>query len=182
MKIPQQAKKVFTGEIFEVYQWPQEMYDGSIATFEMLKRPNTLQIIPTIGDKIFLAQEEQPTKEKKITLLGGRQEQDEDEISGAKRELLEESGLSSDNWEQYAMFSPIHKVDWDIYYYVARNCKKVARQKLDSGEKIKILSVSFNDFIDIILSSQYWGDNFVLKITQLKLQNKLDDLKNFIFK
>lgn len=37
MKLPPQAKKVFTGQIFDVYQWEQEMYDGSFETFEMLK-------------------------------------------------------------------------------------------------------------------------------------------------
>ena len=33
MKLPEQAKKVFDGEIFDVYQWDQEMYDGSTETF-----------------------------------------------------------------------------------------------------------------------------------------------------
>jgi len=182
MKIPSQAKKVFTGEIFEVYHWPQKMFDGSVANFEMLKRPNTLQIIPTIGNKIIIAKEEQPTKKMDYTLLGGRQEKNEDPLSGAKRELLEESGLSSNDWEKYGMFSPVHKIDWDIYYFVARQCKKVASQKLDGGEKIELIEVNFNDFIDIILSDQYWGNDLVLRVAKLKLQNKLDDLKTFIFK
>ena len=32
--IPENAKKVFTGQVFDVYQWEQEMFDGSKATFE----------------------------------------------------------------------------------------------------------------------------------------------------
>ena len=182
MKIPPQAKKVFTGEIFEVYQWPQKMFDGSVATFEMLKRPNTLQIIPTLGNKIILAKEEQPTKSMDFTLLGGRQEPNEDPIRGAKRELLEESGLSSENWENYGVFSPIHKMEWDIYYFVARDCQKIAQQKLDGGEKIELIEVNFNDFIDIVLSENFWGSDLVLRVAKLKLDNKLNDFKNFIFK
>src|SRR5215467_9321922 len=32
--IPEHAERVFQGKIFDVYQWPQKLYDGSTATFE----------------------------------------------------------------------------------------------------------------------------------------------------
>lgn len=38
--IPEQAGCVFHGEIFDVYQWQQEMFDGSYERFEMLRRPD----------------------------------------------------------------------------------------------------------------------------------------------
>ena len=44
--MPEHAKKVFSGVMFDVYQWEQEMYDGSTATFEKLTRPDTAQVIP----------------------------------------------------------------------------------------------------------------------------------------
>ncbi len=34
--IPDHATCVFRGMLFDVYQWQQEMFDGSIETFEML--------------------------------------------------------------------------------------------------------------------------------------------------
>ena len=40
--IPPEADRVFRGEIYEVYQWPQKMPDGSVETFEMLRRPDTV--------------------------------------------------------------------------------------------------------------------------------------------
>ena|SRR3989344_5917123 len=97
MKIPIQAKKVFDGKIFDVYQWRQEMFDGTTEIFEMIKRSGTIQIIPTIGSKILLSYEEQPTKPKTYTFLGGRQEEGEDVLVAAKRELKEEAGLESDD-------------------------------------------------------------------------------------
>lgn len=36
--IPPNAQRVFSGKIFDVYQWPQPLFDGSIATFEVAKR------------------------------------------------------------------------------------------------------------------------------------------------
>lgn len=38
--IPENAKLVFKGKIFDTYQWEQEMYDGSRVTFEKIKRPD----------------------------------------------------------------------------------------------------------------------------------------------
>ena len=61
MKIPNKAKKVFEGVIFDIYQWQQEMYDGSTATFEMLDRDNTIQVIATMDDKIILINEKNKT-------------------------------------------------------------------------------------------------------------------------
>lgn len=54
MKIPSEATKVFDGVIFDVYQWQQKMFDGSIETFEMLKRVSTVGIIAIKDDKLAL--------------------------------------------------------------------------------------------------------------------------------
>lgn len=43
--LPKEAKKVFSGVISEVYQWPQKLFDGTTATFEMIKRPDTVKIV-----------------------------------------------------------------------------------------------------------------------------------------
>lgn len=181
MKVPKQAKKVFTGKIFEAYQWPQKMFDGTTAIFEVLKRPNTLQIIPTIGNKIIIAREQQPTKSMTYTLLGGRQEKNETPLFGAKRELREESGLVSGNWEKYKTFSPVHKLEWDIHYFIAKNCEKKYAQQLDGGEKIKLITVNFDEFIKIVLSDKFWGNEFALHIAKLKLTGKLGQFKKLLF-
>ena len=44
--IPANAKKVFHGVIFDVYQWEQEMFDGTKEIFEKLKRPDTVVVFP----------------------------------------------------------------------------------------------------------------------------------------
>lgn len=47
-KIPSHAVKVFSGVIFDVYQWQQELFNGETATFEALRRPSTVVIIPVV--------------------------------------------------------------------------------------------------------------------------------------
>lgn len=182
MKIPSEAKLVFKGVIFDVYQWQQKMYDGTFQTFEVLKRPNTIEIIATSGDKILLSHQSQPTKSDFYSLLGGRGEEGEEPMVTAKRELLEEAGIESDDWELYKMYQPAHKIDWKIYTFIARNCKKVMDQKLDAGEKIKVIEYSFDDFINLVLSDKYWGNELVIDILKMKDQNTLHDFKSKLFK
>jgi hypothetical protein len=47
-KIPSHAHKVFSGVIFDVYQWDQELFNGKIATFEAIQRPSTVIVIPVV--------------------------------------------------------------------------------------------------------------------------------------
>ena len=182
MKIPLQAKKVFTGKIFDVYQWEQEMYDGSTHTFEMLKRPATVQVIPVAGNEILLSYEEQPMKPRSYSLFGGRQEPGEDPLVCAKRELLEETGFESDDWELYRQYEFPGKIDWTVYLYIARGCRKVAEQHLDAGEKIEIKPVSFETFLDIVTDEKFWGQeisNHFLRLQQDKI--KLEAFRKHLF-
>ncbi|MBI1971043.1 NUDIX hydrolase [Candidatus Woesearchaeota archaeon] len=199
MKIPNTASCVFNGVIFDVYQWKQKMFDGSYATFEALKRPNTIQIIATTAagkeikgrngkksgrksERICLLQEEQPTKSVFYGLPGGRQEKNETPLGCAKRELLEETGLASDDWQLLKTYEPFHKLEWFVYVFTARNCKKVAGQKLDAGEKIKVTWVSFDKFISLLIGKKFWGRELAADILRAKLtKNGLVPFKKRIF-
>lgn len=157
MKLPPQAKKVFSGQIFDVYQWEQEMYDGTTKTFEMLKRPDTIQVIATRGEKIYLSYEEQPMKPKTYTFLGGRIEPGEEPLACAKRELHEESGMESADWELYKLYEFPGKIEWGMYLYIARDCKKTSEPHLDGGERVEVKELSFDEFMNIVTDEQFWG-------------------------
>jgi ADP-ribose pyrophosphatase len=87
--LPKHAKKVFEGIIFDVYQWEQKMFDGTTQTFEKLKRPDTVTVIPITHDgMIMLTKQEQPGKQAFVGAAGGRVDYGEGIIEAAKRELL----------------------------------------------------------------------------------------------
>ena len=181
MKIPPHAKKVFTGEIFDAYQWEQKLFDGSAATFEMLKRPNTLQVIATVGNQIVIAMDEQPNRPARPTLLGGRQEPNETPLDGAKRELLEESGLVSSDWEMFTQVQPVGKMEWDVYTFIARDCKKIQDPQLDAGEKIDLQYLSFEEFISTVLSDSFWGRELQVLVLKMKLDGTLGVFEKKLF-
>lgn len=180
--IPENAKRVYKGRIFEVWQWEQKMYDGSTEVFEMIKRPNTIQIIATEGDKILITREEQPGRPiREFGLYGGRGEEGEEPLTTAKRELLEESGCKTDDWELWNTYTPVVKTDWKIYVFIARNVRKVAEPQLDKGEKIEQHQTSFEQFVRKITDDSFWAPSFSNDLLRLKLEGRLDEFKKKLF-
>lgn len=83
--LPSNAKLVFKGTIFDVYQWEQEGYDGKVKIFEKIKRPDTVVILPILEDgKILLARQGQPGKEPFLGTVGGRVDEGETPLEAAK--------------------------------------------------------------------------------------------------
>jgi len=182
MKTPKQAKRVFKGIIFDVYQWPQKMFDGSIATFERLKRPDTVQIIPIIDNKIIIAKEQQPGGWARRGFIGGRVESKEKVLVAAKRELLEETGLKAKSWSVFKIYEPYPKIDWKIYFLIAHDCQKITEQNLDSGEKITLQKVTFEQFIKYLTTTELYSSGFTVDILKMKLDKKINKFKQKLFK
>lgn len=168
--IPLHAKKVFNGQIFDVYQWEQEMFDGSKAIFEKVSRPNIAIIIAVTTDKkIIIEHQDQPNNHGLISTPAGRLEPDEDALEGAKRELLEETGYVSEDWHLWKVSSPNEKIRCDIHYFIARGCKHIAKQNLDVGEKITIELVDFDQFLILAESDDFRDWVLGRYIMQLRL-------------
>jgi len=149
--IPENAKRVFKGVIFDVYQWEQEMYDGTKSTFEKLKRKDTVTVFPVLSDgKIILTEQEQPGSEPFIGATGGRVEEGEEILVAAKRELLEETGYEAQEFILWDSRQITKKIDYAVFTFIAKGLKKVADINLDGGEKIKLLPTSLDGLIDIV--------------------------------
>lgn len=166
--LPANAKLVFKGVIFEVWQWEQKMFDGTKQTFEKIWRPPTVEIIATVGDKLLIEAQDQPDRKNNINLVSGRADQGENALEEAKRELLEETGYQSDDWRLFLKHGNKGKVLHEVYYFIARNCKKVRESDLDAGEKIQAKFISFENFVKLTEEPRFWVSpefiNFLLRI------------------
>jgi 8-oxo-dGTP pyrophosphatase MutT (NUDIX family) len=174
--IPDHAKKVFSGVIYDVYQWQQQLFDQTTTTFEMLKRPDTVVTIPVVDNKIVILQDENPHQGKRITFPGGRVEaSDSSTLEAAKRETLEESGLSFKNWRLIKVTQPSNEIEWFVYVYLAWGLIARDQLKLDPGERIKVSDISFTDLQQLVMN-----DHGVLGEDRDIFQalNSLNDLLN----
>jgi len=177
--IPSDAKKVFTGKLFSVFQWEQKLFDGTYAIFEKLRRIDTVEIIPVTEDKkIIIAMEEQPGVKPFIGFPGGRIDVYEDPLEAAKRELLEETGYHSPEFILWEGVQTLTKIDWAMYIFIAKNCTKIAQQHLDSGEKITLKEITFDELLAIVSRKEFRDREVALKILRIKEdKNELRKMK-----
>ncbi|QQS19696.1 NUDIX hydrolase [Candidatus Saccharibacteria bacterium] len=144
--IPEQAKCVFRGEIFDVYQWQQVLFDGSYATFEMLRRPDTASVMCIVDGKVIVLDEEQPNSGKRRSFPGGRVESsDADIIAAAQREVLEETGYLFNSWRLVKVWQPIKKMEWFVHLVVAWDVSGQQEVHHDPGENIVAELLEFSE-------------------------------------
>ncbi len=175
-KLPAHAKMVFKGVIFEIWQWEQKMYDGTTQVFESLKRPDTVEIVAVVGDKIILQEQEQPDYDISfLSLPSGRADGGGTAMEEAKRELLEETGHASNDWELVEAIQPYYKTAYTIHVFIARNCQKQQEQTLDSGEKISLRLITFDEMLMLSEEPRFRGAELVRLFLRLRLEPKMRD-------
>ena len=179
--IPPNAKRVFKGITNDVYQWPQKLFDGTSTTFERIKRPDSAKVIPVLDGKIVFTNEEQPAHGTFYNVVGGRMDDGETPLESAKRELLEENGLVSDDWDLIKEYRDHNGLEWNIHLFVARNCQKERASKNDAGEKIKVKTGTWNEFVKVVKSPQFRLKCLSLDFFQMSTK-KLNNLKEHILK
>jgi ADP-ribose pyrophosphatase len=183
-KVPKSAKKVFKGVLFDVYQWPQRMYDGSVRKFEVLRRQDTVIIIPTIKDKIVVTYNKQPRMDWHYSFPAGRNDKaGESPRAAALRELLEETGLKPKKFKLWKKYQNKGKIIHNVYVFIAQDCQKVAPQQLDGGEKIKLKEMSFEQMLLLTSHKEFYRGDLQIDLLLARLNKKYKkDLKKVIFK
>ena len=155
---PKNAKLVYRGRVFSVYQWPQKMFDGRTVTYEAVWRPASVNIIATMEGKVLMTRERTPgVRGWYLGIPGGRAQEGETALQGAKRELLEETGCVSRDWELLGTEPAWSVTRWESCWYLARNCKRVAEQSTVPNELVEVLSVDFDEFLRIGLRWMGWS-------------------------
>jgi len=181
--LPPNAKLVFKGVIFEVWQWEQDMFDGTKQTFEKIWRAPTVEIIATVGNQLLIEKQDQPDRKNNINLVSGRADQGEGVLEEAKRELLEETGYRSDDWQLFMSHGKDGKVLHEVFYFIARNCQKIQEPDLDAGEKIETKLISFEDFIKLREEPRFWvSPEFINFLLQIQHDNReRESFKKLLF-
>lgn len=180
--IPKSAKKAFGGKIFSVYQWQQKEFDGSKKTYEGLKRNDSVEVYPITDDgNIMLGIQTQPDTKTFISGFGGRIEAGENPQEAAKREFLEETGYKFTKLIPWFSTQPMGRIDWVIHVFIAKGITKIDKPNLDPGEKIKIVIVDFDKFINLTAQDNFRNWTVCLEIYKnLIKQGGLLKLKQFL--
>ncbi len=168
--IPPEAKKVFTGVIYDAYQWQQPFFDGSTATFERLRRHDSVVILPVTAEgRVLVAREQQPGSAWYQTLPCGNVDSGEAPDIAARRELLEETGYAPAELDFWFAHQVESRVDWAIFVFIAKACKKVAPQNAGPGERLELREISFDDFLKLATADDFQNINIAPKLLKAAL-------------
>ncbi len=173
MKIPKNAKRVFHGTVFDIYQWKQKMFDGKFKTFEIAKRIDTISVIATVGDKIAILYQQQPGTGWYYTLPGGyADEPGETARNAALRELEEETGLVPKKLKLWRINDGHSRMTAKHYMFIAQDCKKTGMKKLDGGERIKVMMKNFDQFLKFSDIRTFHNDGLLIEMLRARINSK----------
>lgn len=175
--IPDNAEKAYSGVIFDVYKWPQEMFDGSAKTFEMLRRPDTVQVIAIKDNKVVLVKDEQPGRKVRTHFPGGRADPEDDSwLEAGQREMLEETGMKFKSWRLVDVVQPQPKIEWFAPWLLAFDFESQGEQTLDSdGERIEVIGMEFDEIRKFVLDSVEPTLNYAIP-----LMNKVKSIEELL--
>ena len=140
------------GRIFELVRENVTLENGTTTDVEFIEHPGAAAIIPFLDDNriVLLKQYRHALKKYIWEIPAGTLDPQEEIISCAKRELIEETGYSANGWQKLGEITPVPGYsDERIHIYLATELQP-AEQSLDEDEVIQVQEVDFLKALEMI--------------------------------
>lgn len=135
-----------------------QLPDGTeINDFYTVTIPDAALIVALTEDNEIILKKEYryACDEEIIECPAGMVENDENPLDTAKRELLEETGYTSDIWTWLgATRESTSKLTNRMWLFMAQRCRKVSEQKLDRNERVEVLKIPLDDAVRMVMENQ----------------------------
>ena len=165
------GEQVFDGALLKVYRDTVRLPDGSTGGREYIRHPGAVAIVPFFDDGRVLLERQfrYPHGREFIEVPAGKLEPGEPHLDTAKRELLEETGYTAQEWTRLGVIhTSIAYTDEAIELFVARKLSLQARS-LDQGEFLEVLSVPFEEAIAMVRDGRITDAKTVAALLWVKL-------------
>ena len=154
-----QSDEVFTSPFVTVHRDKVELPDGVLINdFYTVTVSDAAMIVVLTDDNSILLKSEYRYScgEDLIECPAGTFDKDEtDPLVVAKRELLEETGYTSDNWTYLgATRESTSKLTNMMHIFLARDCVKVSEQHLDKTEHMDLIIVPLEKAVDMVMKNE----------------------------
>ncbi|MDO4976882.1 MAG: NUDIX hydrolase [Eubacteriales bacterium] len=151
------STQVFDGVLLKVYRDNVTLPDGNPSVREVIHLYGAVGIIPITKDgKVVIERQfRYPVNDITIEIPAGKLDgPDEDPLAAAKRELLEETGITAKKWIPMGLYHPSPAyTDEKIILYMAKDLE-FGNQKLDEGEFLNVDFLSLKDLVDMVMDGK----------------------------
>ncbi|HEY3475840.1 MAG TPA: NUDIX hydrolase [Anaerolineales bacterium] len=115
----------------------------------------TIAALTRQREVLFIKQYRHGAGKVLLELPGGGAEEHEDPLTAAKRELLEETGYSSENIMEVGKVSPNPASHTNLMYaYLALDAEQIGGQHLDETEEIEVFPVPLDEAICMVKNGE----------------------------
>ena len=149
-------KIIHRGKVFTLVRENVTLENGTTTDVEFIEHPGATAIIPFLDDTrvILLKQYRHALKRYIWEIPAGTLDPQEEVISCAKRELIEETGYSADRWHRLGEITPLPGYSNErIHVFLATELQP-AEQHLDEDEVIQVQEVEFLKALEMIANGE----------------------------
>lgn len=152
------SKRIADCRVFKVREDFCETEDGEKkGSFFVIENPDWVNIIALTEDKkvVLIEQFRHGIGQTTLEVPGGMVDKSEDLELAARRELIEETGFSSDEWILLGKSRPNPAIqnNW-IYHFLALNCEKTENVKFDEHESVMTKLFAVSEVKSLILNNE----------------------------
>ena len=152
------SKKIADCRVFKVREdFCERESDGARHSFFVLENPDWVNVIALTKDKkiVLIEQFRYGTEEIILEIPGGMVDEGEEAETAARRELLEETGFSSDKFVFLGKSHPNPAIQNNlIYHYLALDCEKTSETSFDEHESVVAQLVAAEEIPNLMKSEK----------------------------
>lgn len=151
------TEDIFDGVILNVKRDQVHLPNGHQSVREVIRHVGAVCVVPVTGDgKVVVERQYRYPIDQVITEIpaGKLDSKEEERLSAAKRELMEETGITADSWTDMGLYygAPAYS-DEKITMYLAQGLH-MGEQHLDPDEFLNVECVPIEELIEEILSGR----------------------------
>jgi ADP-ribose pyrophosphatase len=146
---------VYDGALLKVHRDLVRLPDGGQSAREYIRHPGAVAVVPLFDDGRVLLERQfrYPCRREFIEVPAGKLEPGEPHLDTAKRELLEETGYTAQEWTRLGVLhTAIAYTDEAIDLFVAKKLQKQGAAQLDAGEFVETLVMPLDEAISLVRS------------------------------
>jgi len=155
-EITKDSRVVYNGKIFDVHSDTAILEDNSEAVREYIIHHGGVCILPlTENDEVIMVRQfRYPFKKAILEIPAGKLNKGEDHFEAGKRELLEETGATAENYQYLGEIYPIPAYTTEIIYVYSASGLSFGSQDPDDDEFLDVIRIPFSQAVEMVMNNE----------------------------
>jgi ADP-ribose pyrophosphatase len=161
-----ETKKIHNGMFLTFTQDLIQLSDGTTGIREFVSTNDGCAVVAIDSSKnvVLVQQFRYAHQTTLLELPAGAIEQNETPMDAAKRELYEETGFKSKEWQDLGVILPLTYATQKTYMFLAKNAYQAGEPNPDAGEILKTQIIPFDEILNMLLKNEIKDSKTIIGI------------------